>query len=485
MGANADIAGDHGSGRFRELVSRKTGFFERGRPIIITRAPGRLDLMGGIADYSGSLVLQYPLREATFAAAQASDDRTVRVESISDPVSLKTFAFECGLDDLLPGGKLGGVRQARDYFASNPDEHWAAYAAGALVILADALGIRFDSGLRVLVHSEVPLGKGVSSSAALEVSAMKAVLELFGVKGRPVAAAPGSDLSCRDLALLCQRVENEIVGAPCGVMDQMVSACGSENELVEILCQPAELLGTIKLPDEVEIWGIDSGIRHSISGADYGTVRTAASMGYRMIAEIAGLSVRNAGPGRVTISDAKWNGYLANIDPEMFRTTFAAELPESAGGREFISTFYGVSDRFASIDPDSVYPVRAATAHPAYENARVRRFAELLQGLPQLEELGSLMYGSHESYSSCGLGSDGTDLLVEMVKNAGASSGLFGAKITGGGSGGTVAVLGRRGSGKAVDSIARKYEELTGRSKRVFSGSSPGAYSFGCEVLNP
>lgn len=492
----ADIAGAYGLERFREIISQKpdAGFFERARPLIITRAPGRLDLMGGIADYSGSLVLQYPIREATFVAAQAADDKTIRIESVADSESLRTIPFAADLDELLPGRKLGSVEQARQYFAGEPADRWAAYVVGALVILADALNVRFGTGARILISSDVPFGKGVSSSAALEVSVMKAVVELYGFGGlshrtarkRPVATAPGSDLSCRDLALLCQRVENEIVGAPCGVMDQMVSACGSENELVEILCQPAELLGTLPLPEEIEIWGIDSGIRHSVAGADYGTVRTAASMGYRIIAEIAGFSIQNAGPGRVAISDRKWNGYLANIEPEMFRKTFEFELPEFVRGREFIATFYGVSDPFASIDPDAVYPVRAATAHPVFENARVRRFAQLLRtSRPDLDELGSLMYAAHESYSACGLGSDGTDLLVELVRNAGPDSGLSGAKITGGGSGGTVAVLGRRGSGNKVDAVTKEYERLAGRPAPVFSGSSPGAYRFGCEMLDP
>ncbi len=464
--------------RFRDLVERKTRdrFFATGGSITITRAPGRLDLMGGIADYSGSTVLQYPIREATFAAAQLAEDPIVRIESISERGGLRSYVFETHLDEFLPGGNLGTVADARRFFSDRREDRWAAYAAGALVLLKDAMEMQFASGIRILIDSDVPLGKGVSSSAALEVSVMKAVLEAYAEAG---------EVSCRDLALLCQRVENEIVGAPCGVMDQMVSACGPENELVEILCQPAELLGTIPLPDEVEIWGIDSGIRHSVAGADYGAVRTAASMGYRMIAQLAGLSVQNAGPGRVNISDAKWNGYLANIDPETFQRTLADELPETAGGREFITTFYGVSDPFARIDPEGFYPVRAATAHPILENARVRRFTEILRGAaPDLEELGSLMYASHDSYSACSLGSDGTDLLAALVKGSGTASGLFGAKITGGGSGGTVAVLGRRGSEDAVRSVAAKYEEVTGRRPQIFSGSSPGAFRFGSETVS-
>jgi L-arabinokinase len=85
------------------------------------------------------------------------------------------------------------------------------------------------------------------------------------------------------------------------------------------------------------------------------------------------------------------------------------------------------------------------------------------------------MYGSHDSYSACGLGSEATDRLVEMVRAAGPSQGLYGAKITGGGSGGTVAVLGRAEAGPAVLAIARAYAEETGREPYVFEGSSPGA----------
>ena len=93
--------------------------------------------------------------------------------------------------------------------------------------------------------------------------------------------------------------------------------------------------------------------------------------------------------------------------------------------------------------------------------------------------MGELMYGSHASYSACGLGSDGTDLLVELVREAGPAAGLFGAKITGGGSGGTVAILGRADAGPAVAEIARRYHEQTGREPYVFAGSSPGACQFG------
>ena len=88
------------------------------------------------------------------------------------------------------------------------------------------------------------------------------------------------------------------------------------------------------------------------------------------------------------------------------------------------------------------------------------------------------MFASHASYSACGLGSDGTDLLVDLVRQAGSAAGLFGAKITGGGSGGTVAILGRADAADAVHEVARRYHEQTGRKPYVFSGSSRGATSF-------
>jgi L-arabinokinase len=135
------------------------------------------------------------------------------------------------------------------------------------------------------------------------------------------------------------------------------------------------------------------------------------------------------------------------------------------------------------VDPDRWYPVRDATAHPVFENDRVTRFAELLStGLDRADaarEMGVLMRESHGSYSACGLGSDGTDRLVDLVSDLGESAGLFGAKITGGGSGGTVAVLGTEAARGAVHHIAERYGRETGRSAYVFDGSGPGSEELG------
>ena len=99
--------------------------------------------------------------------------------------------------------------------------------------------------------------------------------------------------------------------------------------------------------------------------------------------------------------------------------------------------------------------------------------------------LGALMYESHASYSACGLGSDGTDRLVSLARAAGSARGIHGAKITGGGSGGTVAILADASAGETVRAIAREYADETGRDAYVFEGTSPGAARIGAIRLDP
>src|SRR5262249_9080625 len=133
------------------------------------------------------------------------------------------------------------------------------------------------------------------------------------------------------------------------------------------------------------------------------------------------------------------------------------------------------------INPEKAYAVRIPSAHAIYENFRVRTFAELLKGAineNRLALLGELMFQSHTSYAACGLTEAGTNRLVQLVRENRARN-LYGAKITGGGSGGTVAVLGRRSSEPAILEIAEKYAEETGFPPFIFKGSSPGGFSFG------
>src|SRR5215217_1085326 len=401
--------GEHPFTPVRKLFNTKAN-------LIVTRAPGRLDVMGGIADYSGSHVLEFPIAEATFVALQPIKERLLSIVTLLDDEPRHT-SFTMSLGDL--DGPIE-YEAAREFFG----DIWAAYVAGVFLVLMRERNVSFKSGANILISSRVPPGKGVSSSAALEVAVMQAVTEAFQIK-----------LDGRDKALLCQKVENLAVGAPCGVMDQMTAVFGERDRLLFMLCQPAELKRMITLPPQLMLWGIDSGIRHSVGGADYGTVRAAASMGMRIIADLK--------------PDFPENGYLANISPVEFEREYLDLLPER---------------------------IRMPTAHPIYENVRVQRFVELLERNEGYDELGELMYDAHRSYTALGLNSAGIDLIVELVRK---EAGLFGAKITGGGSGGTVAVLGDDVSRAAVERVVDSYAKETGHQPYVFNGSSPGALAFG------
>jgi L-arabinokinase len=445
-----------------------------GEPVFLARAPGRLDVMGGIADYSGALVLQWPIREATRVAVRRWPARHLAIASVRpDGVERRV---EVPLDLVADAGR--SYDEVRAWFAADPVRHWAAYVAGVFHVLAREHGVRFEQGAAILIESDVPEGKGVSSSAALEAATMEAVIGAW-----PVSIDP------RMRAVRCQQVENLIVGAPCGVMDQMTAICGEEGSLMALLCQPAEFQGSVRLPDGLRVWGIDSGIRHAVTGSDYGAVRVGAFMGYRILAELAGLTVaRGSREGHVRIDDPRWGGYLANVGGETFRR-FEAGIPELLGGAAFLERYRGTTDPVTSVDPEREYAVRIPTAHPVYEHERVSEWARLLSAeasaAPDAARLGALMYESHASYSACGLGSDGTDRLVTLARAAGPAQGIHGAKITGGGSGGTVALLTDAATGERVRALARAYADETGRDAYVFEGSSPGGARTGAMRLEP
>lgn len=459
-----------------ESDPRVRDFLRLDSPFHIARAPGRLDVMGGIADYSGARVLELPLACSTTAVVQRNAgpkcDLATRRGSDWQFSSLELSSFVKG------GGALNTTATLAAWFSEREADRWAGYVVGmvqACLQRLDRDGLEVP-GLRVLIDSTVPEGRGVASSAALEVAAGAAIAECCGIHW-----------SGRELAAYAQAVENFVVGAPCGIMDQMTSAVGRRDRLLQLRCQPGTIEGYVEIPAGYRCYGIDSGVSHAVSGADYGTVRTAAFMGYRMIAAAAGLPATRDGT-RVTIDDARWGGYLANLTPAEF-AEIGADLPESMSGAEFLARYGGITDTATTVHPDRRYSVRPATEHPVREEARVERFAELLATLPRQPhaaiELGRLMGESHQSYSACGLGSDGTDRLVDMVGAVGPERGLFGAKITGGGSGGTVAVFGTSDAESLVREVAARYASDTGRAAFVFTDSGPGAAATGVLLLQP
>jgi L-arabinokinase len=457
---------------------RARALFEPGASLTVSRAPGRLDVMGGIADYSGSLVLQRPIAEAAFAAVQRIDRPVLEVVSLGRPpctIPLEALA--------LDGAPLG-YEDARRMFADeegtpappahgNPVPHWVSYVAGVFLTLAHECRMPLTTGARIVVASQVPEGKGVSSSAAVETASMRAAATAFGVALEP-----------RDLALLCQKSENLVSGAPCGVMDQMACVFGERDALLALLCQPAELQPPVPVPEDVQIWGIDSGERHAVGGSDYGAVRAGAFMGLQIVREHVRL--RAFAPGASAGQAGVPVDYLANIAPAEFEREFVHRLPEEISGDDFLARYDGTADTVTTVERGRRYRVRAPAAHPVYERQRAERFRQLVRTSPGEDrrvELGALMYESHASYVACGLGSPGTDGLVELVRTEGPEGGLYGARITGGGSGGTVAVIGRKDASAAIARVAGAYERASGHRPYVFTGSSPGVLTFGAQSI--
>ena len=458
-----------------ESDPRLHAFLSADSPVYIARAPGRLDVMGGIADYSGARVLELPLECSTAAVLQRQDSPRC---DIATRRGARWQFFSVPLPSLLErDGSLGTPAGLAAWFAGRDTDRWASYVVGIVQhCLARAAGRSLPAGLRLLIDSSVPEGRGVASSAALEVAA-----------GAVVAASCDSPMPAVELAAACQAVENHVVGAPCGIMDQMTSACGQRDRLLRLRCQPGTIEGYVDIPEGYRFYGIDSCISHAVAGADYGTVRTAAFMGYRMIAAAAALPAVRDGT-RVRVEDPRWGGYLANLTQPEFAAVSSA-LPEEMSGAEFLERYDGLTDTATQVRPERRYPVRSATEHPIREHERVERFGGLLGVLAEQPhaavELGRLMDESHNSYGACGLGSDGTDRLVDLVAAEGPEHGLFGAKITGGGSGGTVAILGTNEAEALVRDVAARYHAETGRDTAVFRDSGPGAAETGVLLLEP
>ena len=460
------VTGRMVSGEFAAFAQLCRGeaaaFFDGRGPVHIARAPGRLDVMGGIADYSGSVVLEGTIGEAAFAGVQLRSDGLVRVWSFGAEQEGFSARRDVRLDDLRSADGYAGVRAL---FGTDPATAWAAYLAGAFPVL-EREGVAADlPGANLLLHSRVPVGAGVSSSAAIEVATT------FALDG-----ALGLGLGGLHLARLCQIVENEVVGAPCGIMDQVTCALGEAGKLLALRCRPHDLLGQHELPAGWHVYGLNSHVKHSVSGSRYGRARTAAFMGLGIIAQ-------HDAAGEV-------GRYLCNLSPQRYRERFRHLLPGKLRGAEFLERFGPHPDAVTTVDPEQTYSVRACTEHPIYESHRVEAFIACLQRAREGDrragiEAGKLMYGSHWSYGAkCALGSRETDLLVRLVRDRGPDQGLLGAKITGGGGGGTVAVLSDRNVTDTLHEVCAAYERAAGIRAEIITGTSPGAYAAGRETVN-
>jgi galactokinase len=354
------------------------------------QAPGRVNLLGEHTDYSGGFCMPAALNFNTLIAATPRSDRQLRLHSIDYPGS---FAVELGSEQNRP--------------ENAPRKHWSSYCAGVAWSLAEA-GIDL-SGADLSLSGNVPQGAGLSSSASVEVATATALLALANtVKPRS------------EVALLCQRAENIYVGAPCGIMDQFISASGVKDHALAIdtrnlTAEPAPIPATLKLVV------CNSMVRHSVGGGEYGQRRREV--------EDAALALHRRNPAIVQLRDATL-AELEAAQTEMSREAFLR-------GRHVITDSQRVLDGVACL--------RAG----------------------DLRGYGALMTAAHASFRDDFVASCAEcDLLVELALPL---PGCLGSRLTGGGFGGcTVSLVEENAASSFAETLQTIYLERTGVRPDIF-----------------
>jgi galactokinase len=352
-------------------------------------APGRVNLIGEHTDYNGGLCLPFDLPHSTYVAVRRTDGDTVRLVSAQESTGVR----EVALSEVAPGTVSG----------------WPAYVVGVAWALREA-GHEVG-GFDIAVDSCVPYGAGLSSSAALECSAAVALDALFGLGLAGTAAEP-DDAGRTTLAQACIRAENEIAGASTGGMDQSVSLRGRAGHALlldtrdgSVRHVPFDLTA-----HDLALLVIDTKAEHALVDGQYAARRAACEQA------AAQLGVSS----------------LREIDPDRLGDALAA-LAHGTGA-------VGAGSHDAEV---LVKRVR----HVVTEIARVEEFVALLDD-DRVEQVGGAMDASHASLRddyevSC----RELDVAVDAARGAGA----LGARMTGGGFGGSAIALVRAGD---VDAVA-------------------------------
>ena len=431
--------------------------------ILATRVPARLDVMGGIADYSGANVCEAVLGRGVLMGLQARTDRTLRIRTMQAGMKALPIETRLPLSALESGSGLASYAEIRALCQANPLASWATYIVGSIFTLLKEEKLPLPYGFNLLLLSAIPMNVGIGSSAAVEVGTLSCLNSYLGLNLAPAR-----------IAQLGQMAENHVVGAPCGIMDQTAITSGRQGCLTHILCRPGEVKGEVLIPPGTGFVGINSMIRHSVAGNPYKDTRIGAFMGRKIINEL------RAKAGKAPLT------HLTELSVAEFRADYEQALPQEIVGSEFLKQHTSHEDLVTKISPDATYRVAGPTRHPIEENERVLKFMDALRaaksgGEQALIAAGECMFGAHDSYkNNCHLSTEEVDFLVDAVRERGVKAGLYGAKITGGGTGGTVAVFGKLDAlAKHIPEIATEYSRRIGMVPDIFEGTSPGAMEFG------
>jgi galactokinase len=322
----------------------------------VFRAPGRVNLIGEHTDYNGGFVMPAAIDLETHVAAEARAEPCLVIDSENFGERRKF-----PLADLEP--------QAQG--------DWGDYVRGVAVTL-ERSGFRLR-GANLVIRGEVPLGSGLSSSAALEVAVARALL-----------AISGNSVPAPEIARLCQRAENEFVGVNCGIMDQFVCCCGRAGNALLLDCRSL-YYRMVPLPANARLMICDSKVRHRLNTGGYNQRRAECEEGVRLL--------------------QRCDSAIRSLRDATLETLERASLPEIIFRR---------------------------CRHVITENARVTSAAAALEA-GDLAVFGRLMGDSHKSLRddyevSC----EELDLLVRIAE---ALPGVYGSRMTGAGFGGCTVSL--------------------------------------------
>lgn len=352
----------------------------------LVRAPGRVNLIGEHTDYNEGFVLPAAIDFFCWVAFSPRKDRTLALYS-------EQF-------DELVEASLDGLR-------ARATSSWANYPLGVAWALQQA-GYRL-CGANIAISSDVPLGAGLSSSAAVEVSVGYALL-----------SAADLPIDTKKLALLCQRAENDFVGAHTGIMDQFISCHGRAGNALLLDCRSLDFRHVL-LPAQVDLVICNTMVQHRLGTSEYNVRRAECEAGVRELSK--------ALPGIGALRDVS--------------------LPQLEMRRKVLG--------------DTIYK---RCRHVISENARVQHAAAALES-GRVESLRQLMADSHRSLRddyevSC----HELDVMVEL---AGRQRGVLGSRMTGGGFGGcTINLVNAADSAEFCRHIAEEYEAATGLKPDVY-----------------
>lgn len=445
-----------------DVVRRLRGDGER----FIAVAPGRIDVMGGFAEYTGALTLSVPLQEHACVGVQRRRDGIVSIAFVGAEGDNGSGALELLVQRLRLNDSGWIDAETGRALADAARGDAVCCALGALIESFRAgLFSALVDGVSVVLSSTLEGMTGGGRCAAIASATIVAGAGACGAGIEPLQQA----------VAICETVENRWLGFPAGPADAVSALLGEPNTLLQFRCDSRALGGAIRFPDDIRVIAIDCGAAHADAAEKYAQVRTASFMGRLLVDRI----VRYDG-----LLNGHWDGFLSRVSVTDFVEHLRDRLPTKIKGKDFLSRFGETGDPLTHVDPALIYKVRSRTEHHVYEHDRSRKFVEALsrairtKDRRSLHDAGEAMYASHWSCGQrCGLGSVQADALVSLLRKHGEKTGIYGARMTSRGCGGIVAVLSDASEPAkgALTAALDDYTRKTGSRARILNGSLPGA----------